>query len=77
MSGEATAKDPNELLTCAEVSSEFKIPQGTLGAWRFRRIGGDTACPRFYRRGRRILYKRYEIEQDLAKITVPAEVLEF
>jgi hypothetical protein len=65
-------KDPSEMLTSAEVSKEFKIPPGTLGAWRFKRGGGDLLYPRFYRRGRTILYKRGEFAEDYAKMIVPA-----
>lgn len=48
-----------------EISEIYGIPRGTLANWRCRKEG-----PRFYKRGRRVLYFLDEFEKWLKSVPV-------
>lgn len=50
-----------ELLTIAEVADSVRVPLATLRYWRYLGTG-----PRSFRVGRRVVYRRAEIENWLA-----------
>jgi predicted DNA-binding transcriptional regulator AlpA len=50
--------DQHDLLTTAEVAELTRAPQSTLRYWRHLGIG-----PRSFRLGRRVVYRRAEIER--------------
>ena len=50
----------NELLTTAEVALMTRAPESTVRYWRHLGTG-----PRSFRLGRRVVYRRHEVEQWL------------
>lgn len=52
------------ILTAEQISVQFNIPLGTLAYWRFKRSHGDDRYPRFYLRGRSVIYYLQEFETD-------------
>lgn len=52
----------DELLTTAEVADIVRAPAGTLRYWRHRGIG-----PRHFKIGRRVVYRRSELEAWIAR----------
>ena len=58
----AAASLDDELLTAADVSARTTIPTGTLKAW--RHYGGG---PRSFKLGRRVLYRRADVDAWLAE----------
>jgi hypothetical protein len=52
------------ILYASDICKLFNVPAGTLGYWRYLRDHGDTSCPRFYRRGARIIYHLEEFTED-------------
>ncbi len=53
---------PDELLTLAEVADLLRTPAATLRYWRHLGVG-----PPSFRLGRRVLYRRTELERWVAK----------
>lgn len=54
--------DPNELLTTAEVATEWRVPESTLRSWR-----SDDCGPKSFRIGRRVFYLRCDVEAWIAE----------
>ena len=57
---EITMNTSNELLTTAEVALITRAPVSTVRYWRHLGTG-----PRSFRLGRRVVYRRHEVEQWL------------
>jgi len=57
---EITMNTNNELLTTAEVALMTRAPESTVRYWRHLGTG-----PRSFRLGRRVVYRRHEVEQWL------------
>ena len=49
--------EPNDLLTTAEVAAITRAPDSTLRYWRHCGTG-----PRSFRLGRRVVYRRHDVE---------------
>ena len=58
-----------ELLTSAETAELLRVPVRTLYVWR-----GAGSGPRAYRVGKRVLYRRRDVEAWLKERRVPAPV---
>lgn len=47
----------DDLLTVDEIAAELRVPEGTFRSWRSRNQG-----PRSFRLGRRVVYRRSDVE---------------
>jgi excisionase family DNA binding protein len=52
----------DDLLTVDEIAEQLRVPAGTFRSWRYRDIG-----PKSIKLGRRVVYRRSDVEAWLAK----------